>query len=189
MPSTRIDPKLVFDNRQLKNRKSARECRKKRKEERNGMMDELIQLRNDKIKLMAEVEVLTKQLQRLEENERQAKKVEVTQPASSPSTNGGRNADKRAGSNCPCANGQNQGTSERNLQAKIDEALSSKFQAYSSMFELKVTEIVQNELKKLTSQTLEKKSSRSLFDDDLKTHNLNQVKNEIQSPETNSVSC
>lgn len=50
------------DYRQLKNRKSARECRKKRKEERTGMMDELIQLRNDKIKLMAEVEVLTKQL-------------------------------------------------------------------------------------------------------------------------------
>lgn len=62
------------DYRQLKNRKSARECRKKRKEERNGMMDELIQLRNDKIKLMAEVDVLTKQLQRLEDNERQAKK-------------------------------------------------------------------------------------------------------------------
>lgn len=45
------------------------------------------------------------------------------------------------------------------------------------MFELKVTEIVQNELKKLTTQTLENKSS-SLFDDDVK-----------QSPETNSVSC
>ena len=38
------------------------------------MMDELIQLRNDKIKLMAEVDVLTKQLQRLEDSERQAKK-------------------------------------------------------------------------------------------------------------------
>lgn len=60
----------------MKNRKSARECRKKRKDERNGMMDELIQLRNDKIKLKAEVEVLTKQLQRLEENEREAKKQE-----------------------------------------------------------------------------------------------------------------
>lgn len=38
------------------------------------MLDELIQLRNDKIKLMAEVEVLTKQLQRIEENERLTKK-------------------------------------------------------------------------------------------------------------------
>lgn len=71
------------DYRQLKNRKSARECRKKRKEERNGMMDELIQLRNDKIKLKAEVEVLTKQLQRLEENERQAKKLESIQTSTS----------------------------------------------------------------------------------------------------------
>lgn len=50
------------DYRQLKNRKSARECRKKRKEERTGMLDELLQLRNDKIKLMAEVDVLSKQL-------------------------------------------------------------------------------------------------------------------------------
>lgn len=55
--------------------------------------------------------------------------------------------------------------------------MTSKFQSLTNMFELKVTEIVQNELKKLTTQTLENKSS-SLFDDDVK-----------QSPETNSVSC
>lgn len=72
----------------MKNRKSARECRKKRKEERNGMMDELIQLRNDKIKLMAEVEVLTKQLQRLEENERQAKKSDAMATTSQTQANG-----------------------------------------------------------------------------------------------------
>lgn len=40
------------------------------------MMDEIVQLRNDKIKLMAEVEVLSKQLQRLEEKERLNKKNE-----------------------------------------------------------------------------------------------------------------
>lgn len=60
------------------------------------------------------------------------------------------------------------------------------------MLELKVTKIVQNELKRLTSPTLENKCSSSLFDDDLKQDNFNhvvQVKKEIQSPETNSVSC
>lgn len=36
----KILPKHEY--RQLKNRKSARECRKKRKLERNGMMDELL---------------------------------------------------------------------------------------------------------------------------------------------------
>ena len=81
----KILPKQEY--RQLKNRKSARECRKKRKEERTGMMDELMQLRNDKIKLKAEVEVLTKQLQRLEENERQALKQEPMQVATSTSGN------------------------------------------------------------------------------------------------------
>ena len=65
------------------------------------MMDELINLRNDKIKLMAEVEVLTKQLQRLEENERQAKKVETT---SMSSMNGTKIKDQRRDSNCSCAN-------------------------------------------------------------------------------------
>ena len=58
--------------RLLKNRKSARQCRRKRKDERKEMMDEITQLRNDKIKLMAEVDVLTKQLQRFEDSERQA---------------------------------------------------------------------------------------------------------------------
>jgi len=136
----------------LKNRKSARECRKKRKEERNGMMDELIQLRNDKIKLMAEVEVLTKQLQRLEENERQAKKPDAAPAISSHSSAGGKSMDKRAGGNCcGCSNGQGHKSSDKSLQAKIDEALSSKFQAYTSIFELKVTEIVQTELKKLSA--------------------------------------
>ena len=178
----------------MKNRKSARECRKKRKEERNGMMGELIQLRNDKIKLMAEVEVLTKQLQRLEENERPAKKVDVNQAAGLPSGSGGRLAEQRPGSSCSNCNcsGFNHGNSERSLQEKIEEALSSKFQAYNNVLELKVTKIVQNELKKLTSQTLETKCSRSLFDDDLKQESfnqVNQVRKEIQSPETNSVSC
>lgn len=87
------------DYRQLKNRKSARECRKKRKEERNGMMDELIQLRNDKIKLMAEVDVLTKQLQRLEDNERKAKKLEVSSPSASVAL---RSGDKQSGGSCGC---------------------------------------------------------------------------------------
>lgn len=88
------------DYRQLKNRKSARECRKKRKEERTGMMDELIQLRNDKIKLMAEVGVLTKQLQRLEDKERQAKKPDASQPAPVTSRNGGKIAEQPPGSSC-----------------------------------------------------------------------------------------
>ena len=51
------------------------------------MMDELMQLRNDKIKLKAEVEVLTKQLQRLEENERLGLKQESMQGATSTSGN------------------------------------------------------------------------------------------------------
>lgn len=46
------------DYRQLKNRKSARECRRKRKAERNQMMEELQQLRNDKITLEQEVKFL-----------------------------------------------------------------------------------------------------------------------------------
>lgn len=50
------------DYRQLKNRKSARECRRKRKAERNQMMDELQQLRNDKISLEQEVKYLRKKL-------------------------------------------------------------------------------------------------------------------------------
>lgn len=37
------------------------------------MMGELLQLRNENIKLQAEVEVLTKQLQRIDENERNHK--------------------------------------------------------------------------------------------------------------------
>jgi predicted nucleic acid-binding Zn-ribbon protein len=151
----------------LKNRKSARECRKKRKEERNGMMDELIQLRNDKIKLMAEVDVLTKQLQRLEEGERQTKKLEASQTAS-PSSADARMTEQRTG-------GKSSGQCEKSLQAKIDEALSSKFEAYASMLEHKVTGLVQNELKKLTSQSLENKSARSLFDDDLKQDTFNKV--------------
>ena len=79
------------------------------------MMDELISLRNDKIKLMAEVEVLTKQLQRLEENERQSKKVEVTQTASTSSVNGAKMLDQRRGSNCSCANMPGQVTSDQSL--------------------------------------------------------------------------
>jgi len=39
------------DYRQLKNRKSARECRRKRKAERNQMMVELEKLKTDKITL------------------------------------------------------------------------------------------------------------------------------------------
>ena len=42
---------------------------------------------------MAEVDVLTKQLQRLEESERQAKKTDVAPVAVSPGTSGGRAAD------------------------------------------------------------------------------------------------
>lgn len=147
------------------------------------MMDELIQLRNDKIKLMAEVEVLTKQLQRLEENERQTKKLEAPQTASPSSVNGGRMVEPRAGGgSCACSSGRNSNHCEKSLQAKIDEALSSKFEAYTSMLEHKVTGIVQNELKKLTSQSPEDKSARSLFDDDLKQENftkVNQVKKGI----------
>ena len=110
------------------------------------MMDELIQLRNDKIKLMAEVDVLSKQLQRLEENERQAKKMEVNQ-APSPLGPGGV-ADQRSGHN-GCSNcSHKDSSSEKSIQAKIDEALSHKFSAYSGMLEMKVTKIVQHELKK-----------------------------------------
>ena len=137
------------DYRQLKNRKSARECRKKRKEERTGMMDELIQLRNDKIKLMAEVGVLTKQLQRLEDKERQAKKPDATQPAAVASRSG--KIAEQAGSSCCPPTNQSQITAERTLEAKIDEVLMAKLQAFTSMFELKVTDIVQHELTKLTT--------------------------------------
>lgn len=161
----------------MKNRKSARECRKKRKEERTGMMDELIQLRNDKIKLMAEVDVLTKQLQRLEDKERQGKKLDVSPPAPVSARHASKIGEQHTSSGFCFPSNQSQANSERSIEAKIDEALTAKLHAFNSMFELKVTEIVQHELKKLTSQTLDNKCS-SLFDDDVK-----------QSPETNSVSC
>ena len=50
------------------------------------MMDEIVQLRNDKIKLMAEVEVLSKQLQRLEEKERLNKNHESAMQAATDTT-------------------------------------------------------------------------------------------------------
>lgn len=51
------------DYRQLKNRKSARECRRKRKSERNEMITELEQLRKDKISLQNEIVHLKDRLQ------------------------------------------------------------------------------------------------------------------------------
>ena len=50
------------DYRQLKNRKSARECRRKRKAERFGMMEEINDLRSKNASLNKEVEALRAQL-------------------------------------------------------------------------------------------------------------------------------
>lgn len=50
------------DYRQLKNRKSARECRRKRKAERSDMLTELESLRKDKIFLEKEVQLLRQKL-------------------------------------------------------------------------------------------------------------------------------
>lgn len=70
--------------------------------------------------------------------------------------------------------------------------MQSKFEAYTTILDNKVNELVQNELKKLTTQPLENKSARSLFDDDLKQDTFTKVhpvKKELQSPQPDAMSC
>lgn len=144
-------------NRQLKNRISARECRKKRKEERNGMMDEIVQLRNDKIKLMAEVEVLSKQLQRLEEKERLNKKQESAMQAATDTTSLNVAQDQPKDCHCACSasKGASAAMSESKIQEQIDRAISLKFDAFSSMFDLKVGDMIDNMVKNIQANISE----------------------------------
>ena len=137
------------------------------------MKDQINQLRNDKIKLMAEVEVLTKQLHRFEENEKQAILKQQSIKASISTIENIAQAQNSA-DGCGCHKGQDRAhqPSERSIDAQIDLAMSSKFESYSNILENKITNILQGELKKFihlqqtaATSSINNRKQAAIYDD------------------------